>query len=240
MFLSNNFNIEIIVVDNSPTQDFEFEGVKVIKTEPYHIPKGYNTGVFPAEGKFVALFHDDCMVKDDYWIEKLTTHLDNEVIAVSPEDAWNHQAIDDIVYLKEVPLVMERDKFLELGGYDETYYFGYEDVELADKIMRAGKKIMEVPDVKYTHFNGMSTILMNCEPELENYYREVFGKKEFVKDEIFQSLKQKYMKRFWESLQSFSGEEELEIAYMSWIELTKKMPQTKEEVNDIIRIIKEY
>ena len=48
------------------------------------------------------------------------------------------------------------------------------------------------------------------------------------------------MKRFWESLQSFSGEEELEIAYMSWIELTKKMPQTKEEVNDIIRIIKEY
>ena len=42
-------------------------------------------------------------------------------------------------YLKEVPVVLEKVKFLELGGYDETYYWGFEDVLFSAKILNKGK-----------------------------------------------------------------------------------------------------
>ena len=76
---SKSHSIEIIVVDNSPTQNFEHEGVKVIHTEPYHLPKAYNRGVKEASGKYVALFHDDCELLDSEWIDKLTSELNNDI-----------------------------------------------------------------------------------------------------------------------------------------------------------------
>ena len=51
---SKSHSIEIIVVDNSSTQDFECNNVKVIHTEPYHIPKAYNKGVSIAKGKYIV------------------------------------------------------------------------------------------------------------------------------------------------------------------------------------------
>ena len=70
---SKSHSIEIIVVDNSPTQDFECKNVTAIHTEPYHIPKAYNKGVSKASGKYIALFHDDCEILDDKWIDKFTS-----------------------------------------------------------------------------------------------------------------------------------------------------------------------
>ena len=120
---SKSQSIEIIVVDNSPTQAFEYEDVTVIHTEPYHIPRAYNTGVSVAKGKYIALFHDDCELFDNKWIEKLTSELNDDIILVGPEE---HNHSDGTKYLKEVPILMERKNFLDIGGYDETYYCGYQ------------------------------------------------------------------------------------------------------------------
>ena len=133
---SKSYSIEIIVVDNSPTQNFEYEGVKVIHTEPYHIPKAYNTGVSNAKGKYIALFHDDCVLSDENWIDKLTNELNDDVYIVGPEKYKN----GDIEFIKDVPLVMKRQIFLDIGGYDETYYFGYEDVDISNRILKKERK----------------------------------------------------------------------------------------------------
>ena len=122
---SKSHNIEIIVADNSLKQNFEYEGVKVIHTEPYHIPKAYNTGVKEASGKYVAFFHDDCEILDYKWITKLINYLDDETILVGVEKHTHPH--DGISYLKEVPSMMKREDFYLVGQYDETYYFGYED-----------------------------------------------------------------------------------------------------------------
>jgi hypothetical protein len=89
-------------------------------------------------------------------------------------------------YLKEVPVVFEKVKFLELGGYDETYYWGFEDVLLCAKILNKGKHIKHVP-ISHLHFNGMSTILLqkkvlkdkNKFIEAQNKFVQMTNKKEF-------------------------------------------------------------
>ena len=56
---------------------------------------------------------------------------------------------------------MERNKFIEIGGYDEKYYWGFEEVELSEKITKKyNKDIKEIP-IDYLHFNGMSTLLLH-------------------------------------------------------------------------------
>ena len=108
---SKSHSIEIIVVDNSIAQDFELDTVKVIKTEPYHIPIGYNKGVSEAVGKYIALFHDDCELLDSEWIDKLIGELDDDIVLVGIEE---HTHPNGTKYLKEVPTVMEREFFLEI------------------------------------------------------------------------------------------------------------------------------
>ena len=172
---SKLYNIEIIVVDNSPDHTFDYDDndIKIIRSKPWHIPKGYNKGASEANGKYLAFFHDDCILYDDKWIEKLTKHLDNTIWAVSPEKQEGYSDGNYTMFLKEVPLMMEKKNFLDIGGYDETYYVGFEDVLLCQTIVDKGKQIKHVP-IKHFHYKGMSTVLMGCDKQTREYYKKIF------------------------------------------------------------------
>ena len=141
------WDVEIIVVDNSPEQNIKTilinEGynnviskrIKIINSLPNHLPKAFNLGVKTATKKYIALFHDDCEILENRWVEKLTSELNDDIYAVSPEKYTNSEGS----FLKEVPLVMERKNFLDIGGYDETYYFGYENKVFCKEIKNNGK-----------------------------------------------------------------------------------------------------
>jgi len=174
IFNSKNTPIEIIVVNNGKT-NFKYKNIKVIKSEFYNIPKAYNKAASIAKGDYVAFFHDDCFLSDDDWINKCIYNLTDEVIAVGPEyhkfrdnedyllrketDLANEFKEDSKGFLKEVPLVMEKNKFYELGGFPERELLGQEDIFLHKNILKAGKKNMKV-DVKNYHFEGISTLLL--------------------------------------------------------------------------------
>jgi len=159
---SDMSSTEIIVVDNNQDDNFHCnnDDIKIIKSEPYHIPKGYNLGVTKSNGEYIALFHDDCFLDDNTWIDKALNLLDDEVYAVTPDINYRYDGNKQTQYatFKEVPLVMKRSVFLKIGGYDETYYFGFEDQVLSDSIINMGKKIAKL-DIKYFHFGGLDTIL---------------------------------------------------------------------------------
>jgi len=196
------WDVELILVDNSPGQNIKDilieEGyapivckrIKVVKSTPNHLPKAFNNGVREATKKYIAIFHDDCEVLDKEWIEKLTNELNDDVYMVGPEthtDIVPHKKIRKKIYFKEVPVVLERDKFLEIGGYDEEYYWGFEDVLFSAKIINKGKYLKQVP-IKYIHFDGMSTILLQKKLtttpkeflEIQNKFVKMKSKKEFV------------------------------------------------------------
>jgi len=168
----NGWDVEIIVVDNNPNNKFkinETDNIKVIKSEPYHLPKAFNCGVKHAKYKYIAIFHDDCEMLDYNWVIKTTNQLNDHVYATSPElytNAKPYKVVSHTDYLKEVPLVMERSKFNEIGGYDETYYWGFEDVIFSSNIFKKGKTIKQTP-LNYLHFNGMSTMILQLENDKE-------------------------------------------------------------------------
>ena len=174
IFNSKNTPIEIIVVNNGKT-NFKYKNIKVIKSEFYNIPKAYNKAASIAKGDYVAFFHDDCFLSDDDWINKCIYNLTDEVIAVGPEyhkfrdnedyllrketDLANEFKEDSKGFLKEVPLVMEKNKFFEVGGFPEREILGQEDIFLHKNILKSGKRNLKV-DVKNYHFEGISTLLL--------------------------------------------------------------------------------
>ena len=114
------------------------------------------------------------MRSDKNWIEKSINNLDEKVIAVGPEYhefRTNEDYImrkdtdkriefsknEDGGFLKEVPLVMERNKFLELGGFPDDEIFGQEDIFLHKNILESNRKNLQV-DIKNYHFEGISTL----------------------------------------------------------------------------------
>ncbi len=55
-------------------------------------------------------------------------------------------------------LVMERAMYLELGGFDEVYWNGYEDVDLCYKARSRGLRVIYEPSAVLVHFESQSGI----------------------------------------------------------------------------------
>jgi GT2 family glycosyltransferase len=55
-------------------------------------------------------------------------------------------------------LVMERDLYLALGGFDETYWNGYEDVDLCYKVRAHGLRVVYEPTAVLVHYESQSGI----------------------------------------------------------------------------------
>jgi hypothetical protein len=159
---SKDHDIEILIIYNGLDADLNlFRRFDVSASEFGCVSKGYNQGVSRSRGKYVAIFHDDCVLADANWIQKCISLLENGYVAVSPEIRNSNflGADEPFVVAKNVPLVIDRERFLLLGGYDETYYIGYEDFDLTYQILSSGADFSKV-ELQYIHFNGMSTALM--------------------------------------------------------------------------------
>jgi len=191
------WDVEIIVVDNSGEHNFEYYCIdngynniincvsKIVDSEPNHLPKAFNKGVKSSKNDYIAIFHDDCTINDDLWVEKMVNKLSESVYIVGVEEHNNAKPYKNIIsnrYIKEVPLVMKKSCFNEIGGYDETYYFGFEEVMLCNSVYKLGKEVV-VLDIKHTHFNGLSTMNIltkgGLTKELETKIVELTDKKEF-------------------------------------------------------------
>ncbi|WP_405206494.1 glycosyltransferase family 2 protein [Aquimarina sp. LLG6339-5] len=156
---------EIIVVYNGSNVNLElFKDFTIIQSETGCVSKAYNIGVTKAKGKYIALFHDDCLITKYQWHHLMLGKLQKETFAVSTEVVYNEMF--DFDFLKGTPLVMTKKDYHTVGGHDEFYFAGIEDVDFSYQMIKRGWKIEKVT-MPYRHFNGMSTvILLNDQPEL--------------------------------------------------------------------------
>ncbi|MEH1830134.1 MAG: glycosyltransferase [Nostoc sp.] len=172
---SRGYEIEIRLVYNGLGADLRrFQNFDVACSEFACVSKGYNLGARRSRGKYLAIFHDDCIVADPNWIPKCLTLFENGYVAVTPEIEGNLGLgiQHPLLTLKNVPLVIEREQFFQLGGYDENYYVGYEDVDFTYHLLEREQAFSKV-EMHYFHFNGMSTILLfgNNLP----YFKQLFA-----------------------------------------------------------------
>jgi GT2 family glycosyltransferase len=79
-------------------------------------------------------------------------------------------------------LLVRANLLKQLGGFDEQFYYYYEDVDLCRRIWGAGYPIIYTPDVTITHIGGQSTKNFRLAFELDKYrnryryFRKYFGR----------------------------------------------------------------
>tara|TARA_A100000164_G_scaffold248196_1_gene220878 strand:+ start:453 stop:1334 length:882 start_codon:yes stop_codon:yes gene_type:complete len=54
-------------------------------------------------------------------------------------------------------LFMSRDFFNKVGGFDKDFFMYFEDNDICDKIYRHNRYILEIPDSKMVHIEGLSS-----------------------------------------------------------------------------------
>jgi len=67
-------------------------------------------------------------------------------------------------------LMIRREVFLTVGGFDEAYRNGYEDVDLCLKVCRLGGKVMYCPASVVLHYESVSATRLSAEAENRAYF----------------------------------------------------------------------
>lgn len=230
---SSNHEIEIIIVYNGPRSSLEeFAGFEVVHSDFGWVAKGYNAGVKKANGEYIAIFHDDCLIQASNWIERCIEKLNEEVWAVTTEYRCMSSPYP-IRVAKNTPLFMRKDVFDSLGGYDENYYFGVEDVDFTHLILSKGKMIVEM-DLNIFHGAGMSTIIFISKKAhlyqqlfglnafslsqlklIQNYYKKMFAKDHDDSLMFMSKYKLYFLEKFWGYFEIFVEPQQLKQEYQN-------------------------
>ncbi len=70
---------------------------------------------------------------------------------------WNGDGERTVGWLAGCFILVKADLLTRLGGFDEQFFYYYEDTDLCRRIWAAGYPILYTPDVSITHLKGHST-----------------------------------------------------------------------------------
>lgn len=170
---------DIIVLPDQVAEKVKFDdGVRIVPTGKVKPAAKRNKGVKLARAPVVAFIDSDA-TPGEGWLTKACRHLDDpEAGCVGgpnvnpPEDSYLQKASGDVYatyvamgrfYIRyraaapqdapELPscnLVVKRDIFEKVGGFDESILTG-EDAKLCYQIRAAGKRVLYRPDVVVFH-----------------------------------------------------------------------------------------
>ena len=173
--------VEVIVVDGNSTDKTQEivkkYPVKLVVEKRKGLNLARNTGIKCAKGEIVAFTDSDCVVPPN-WITKIVENFkDSQISCVGgsakalDNDFISQYADNSIVRL--MPFFTKREELKkvkpffrhpagcnmafrrkvaeEVGYFDEHIQYGFDEVEFADRICRAGYKMVLDPDVLVWH-----------------------------------------------------------------------------------------
>jgi len=173
--------VEVIVVDGNSTDKTQEivkkYPVKLVVEKRKGLNLARNTGIKCAKGEIVAFTDSDCIVPPN-WITKIVENFkDPQISCVGgsakalDNDFISQYADNSIVRL--MPFFTKREELKkvkpffrhpagcnmafrrkvaeEVGYFDENIRYGFDEVEFADRICRAGYKMVLDPDVLVWH-----------------------------------------------------------------------------------------
>ncbi|MDH3277301.1 MAG: glycosyltransferase family 2 protein [Nitrosopumilus sp.] len=157
----------------------EYPDIKVIKLSKncgFAIPN--NLAAKTAKGKYLVFLNNDTIVKPT-WLEELLKCLEKDdrikiaqSLLLKPDSSVDSSGdfIDhygrayskhdipkkprNILSAKAACMIIEKEFFLDLGGFDESYFATFEDVELGWRCWLYGFKVILVPSSIVIHKGG--------------------------------------------------------------------------------------
>jgi GT2 family glycosyltransferase len=61
-------------------------------------------------------------------------------------------------YIIGCSMLFKKSFFLEIGGFDNTFFMYYEDNDICDRVRKYNKMVLEIPSSKMIHLQGKSTL----------------------------------------------------------------------------------
>jgi glycogen(starch) synthase len=146
-----------------------------------------NVGIKLAQGEILA-FTDDDAIPDSKWIDSLMLpYRDPTIAGVGGSifdmstgriaygvcvctragdashlnefsEAYVQPGADPVLYLTGGNMSFRRAVLSELGGFDERYLYGYDDVDLCCRLIDAGKKIVFARDALVFHYPASNIV----------------------------------------------------------------------------------
>lgn len=197
---------EIIVVDDGSkdnTVEFLNEHFPQIKVIPLKKKRGFAKavmeGISKSNNRLVALINNDVIVKDDF-LSPLLNKLKEDVFAVGPKVLKTgnqfHYHLRSKAYFKtgEIEILrdiegrgetfyvsggmalFDREKFLNLGGFDDLYHpFYWEDVDICYRALKKRYKIFYEPDSIIYH-KDQGTIVFSKKGRFGLFFAKMFAR----------------------------------------------------------------
>jgi glycosyltransferase involved in cell wall biosynthesis len=161
---------EVIIVNNdqySKKKLFEHLPVLYIDApDAFGVSRAYNLGIKQAQGDYLAIFHDDACVLDEYWAEKCITVINSTEFVFLSSETNKKKGLGYYSLASSTPLVMFKRKLIQKFGYfDENIYIGCEELEYNARLNKAGIPIKLVPCVVFHLGAGSTAILDSFTPE---------------------------------------------------------------------------
>ncbi|MBD1140858.1 glycosyltransferase [Pelagibacterales bacterium SAG-MED39] len=182
----------VIVLDQSNDRVFKKKLLKILpKIKNYTISKdnngyakGINILVKKVKTKYFFCSQADVSINENSILELRKTILrkkKNAVIAIPSINKKIKKKVKEIQVKNMIgaTFLCDTKKFIEIGMFDEDFFFYWEDIELSQRIKSFKYKIYESQRSKATHRNGNSS-LVGFKTDFIRYGNFIFG--EFLYD----------------------------------------------------------
>jgi GT2 family glycosyltransferase len=82
---------------------------------------------------------------------------------------WRHDKARTVPWVRGAALMIRREPFLRVGGFDTAFYMYFEEVDLALRLARAGWSVQFSPVASVYHVGGASTEQQRAEMRVRYY-----------------------------------------------------------------------
>ena len=209
------------------------KNIKYIKTKKnLGYGKGNNLGVSESKTPFILILNPDILVQSESIEILYKTYFNYENIGILVpalyDNSNNRRSNGSLSYINREKIskknilnnqkaegntcyqfavgcafLIKKDFFDEIGGFDKDLFMYFEDNDLCDKTIKQNKSIIEIPESKMIHLQGLSadnSFLQNCKLSVIHKISEyIYYKK---KTNLF-NLYKKILINFFDYLQRF-------------------------------------
>lgn len=159
----------ILILNND--LDFPDDPLPVLLREAEAHPRRGAVGPalrFP-DGRFQLSWGDDPALLSEFRERRRQQESrtgEGEALRKRAADSRRARTVD---WITGACMLIPREAWDAVGGFDEAYFFYFEDVDLCRRLRRAGYEIRYAPDAVVVHFGGGSSA--PADPRIMSWYR---------------------------------------------------------------------